>query len=125
MSDLFARLLVGVAEIRGITKGCHLEHFDPLWAGQKKMNMQPIEKCMPRHGAARPSTAAHKLARIIFHLVTAGEAYGKSSFAAEEQRQRKRIEKKLKRTANQLGYQLIPLGQTVSHTASGRILPVH
>jgi len=33
-------------------------------------------------------------------------------FAAEEQRQRKRMENKLKRTAKQLGYQLIPLEQT-------------
>ena len=35
-----------------------------------------------------------------------------SLFAAEEQRQRKRMENKLKRSAQQLGYQLIPLGQT-------------
>jgi hypothetical protein len=52
------------------------------------------------------------LARIIFHLVTTGQAYDESLIAAEEQPQRKRMENKLKRSAHQLGYQLIPLGQT-------------
>jgi len=70
-------------------------------------------KMRARHGApAAITAAAHKLARIIFHLVTTGEAYDESLFAAEEQRQRKRMENKLKRSAQQLGYQLIPLGQT-------------
>jgi len=70
-------------------------------------------KMRARHGApAAITAAAHKLARIIFHLVTTGQAYDESLFAAEEQRQRKRLENKLKRSAQQLGYQLIPLGQT-------------
>ena len=69
-------------------------------------------KMRARHGAPVAITAAaHKLARIIFHLVTTGEAYDESLFAAEEQRQRKRMENKLKRSAQQLGYRLIPLEQ--------------
>jgi transposase len=70
-------------------------------------------KMRARHGApAAITAAAHKLARIIFHLVTTGQAHDESLFAAEEQRQRKRLENKLKRSAQQLGYQLIPLRQT-------------
>jgi transposase len=63
---------------------------------------------------ARPAgitAAAHKLARIIFHMITTKQPYDESIFAAEEQRQRKRMESKLKRTAHQLGYALIPLAQ--------------
>lgn len=70
-------------------------------------------KMRARPGApAAITAAAHKLARIIFPRVTTGQAYDESLFAAEEQRQRKRMENKLKRSAQQLGYQLIPLGQT-------------
>jgi hypothetical protein len=71
-------------------------------------------KMRARHGApAAITAAAHKLARIIFHLVTTGEAYDETLFAAQEQRQRKRMENKLKRTAQQLGYRLIPLGPQI------------
>jgi len=41
-----------------------------------------------------------------------GNEHGAYIFAAEAQRQRKRMENRLKRSAQQLGYQLIPLGQT-------------
>jgi len=67
-------------------------------------------KTRARLGAPSAITAtAHKLARIIFHLLTTGKAYDESVFAIEEQRQRLRLESKLKRQAQQLGYQLIPL----------------
>src|SRR4029077_2976400 len=52
------------------------------------------------------TATAHKLARIIFHMVTSGQAYDQSIFAAEEQRQRKHLESSLRRKAAQLGYQL-------------------
>jgi hypothetical protein len=58
------------------------------------------------------TATAHKLARIIFHMVTTGRAYDESIFAAEEQRQRKHLESSLRRKAAKLGYQLIPLPQT-------------
>jgi transposase len=63
-----------------------------------------------RLGAPKAITAtAHKLARIIFHLVTTGEPYDESVFAKEEQRRRQRMEDRLRRHARQLGYQLVPL----------------
>jgi transposase len=67
-------------------------------------------KTRARLGAPSAITAtAHKLARIIFHLLTTRKAYDESVFAVEQQRQRQRLESKLKRQAQQLGYQLIPL----------------
>jgi transposase len=58
------------------------------------------------------TATAHKLARILFHMITTKQAYDETVFAAEEQRQRKRMENKLKRNAHQLGYALVPLAQT-------------
>jgi transposase len=55
------------------------------------------------------TAAAHKLARILFHVITTRQAYDESVFALEEQRQHKRMESKLKRKAQQLGYALVPL----------------
>ena len=57
------------------------------------------------------TATAHKLARIIFHMVITGRAYNESIFAAEEQCQRKPLESSLRRKAAKLGYQLIPLPQ--------------
>ena len=63
-----------------------------------------------RLGAPKAITAtAHKLARIVFHLLRTGEAYNESIFAAEEQRCRVRTEHRLRRHARQLGYDLVPL----------------
>jgi len=45
-------------------------------------------------------------------MITTKQAYDETVFAAEEQRQRKRMENKLKRNAHQLGYALVPLTQT-------------
>lgn len=56
------------------------------------------------------TATAHKLARILYHLITTKQAYDESIFAAE-QRQRKRMEGKLKRKAHELGYALVPLAQ--------------
>jgi len=58
------------------------------------------------------TATAHKLARILFHMITAKEAYNQSVFAIAEERQRKRMETNLKRKAHQLGYALIPFPQT-------------
>ena len=58
------------------------------------------------------TATAHKLARILFHIITTRQAYDASVFATEQQRQLKRMESNLKRKAHQLGYALIPLPQT-------------
>jgi transposase len=61
-------------------------------------------------GAPKAITAtAHKLARIIFHLITTGEDYDETTFAKQQARYRKHQEAKLHAQAKTLGFQLIPL----------------
>jgi len=63
-------------------------------------------------GAPKAITAAaHKLARIIFHLVTTGQEFDDSRFAADQLHYQKRQEAKLRAKAKTLGFQLIPLEQ--------------
>ena len=63
-------------------------------------------------GAPKAITAAaHKLARIIFHLVTMCQEFDDSRFAADQLRYQKRQEAKLRAKAKALGFQLIPLQQ--------------
>jgi transposase len=63
-------------------------------------------------GAPKAITAAaHKLARIIFHLVTTAQEFDDSQFAADQMRYQKRQEAKLRAKAKTLGFQLIPLEQ--------------
>jgi transposase len=66
-------------------------------------------------GAPKAITAvAHKLARIIFHLVTTGQEFDESRFAADQLRYRKRQEAKLRAKARALGFQLVPVEVTGS-----------
>lgn len=63
-----------------------------------------------RLGAPKAIVAtAHKLARIVFYLLTTGKAYDESVFASHEQHRRIRIEIRLRRQAKQFGYQLVPI----------------
>jgi transposase len=52
------------------------------------------------------TAAAHKLARVIYHLLTTKEAYDDSVFAKAEERYRKRSENRLKAQARALGFTL-------------------
>jgi transposase len=61
-------------------------------------------------GAPKAITAAaHKLARIIFHLISTREEFDDSKFAADQLRFQKRQETKLRAKAKSLGYELIPV----------------
>jgi transposase len=61
-------------------------------------------------GAPKAITAAaHKLARIIFHLVTTRQEFDDTRFAADQLRYMKRQESKLRAKAHALGFQLTPL----------------
>jgi transposase len=63
-------------------------------------------------GAPKAITAAaHKLARIIFRLVTTGQEFDDSKFAADQVRYQNRQEIKLRAKAKSLGFELIPLQQ--------------
>lgn len=64
-----------------------------------------------KNGAPKAiADTAHKLARIIFHLVTTGKQFDESTFSKQEQVHQKRILKNLKTKAKTFGYQLVPCG---------------
>jgi transposase len=63
-----------------------------------------------RLGAPQAITAAaHKLARILYHLLTTGKDYDETVFAQQQQKQKLRLHKRLSKQAHQLGFQLIPI----------------
>jgi transposase len=60
-------------------------------------------------GAPKAITAAaHKLARIVYHLLTTRQPYDESVFAKHEQVSRVRAEARLRAQAKELGLQLLP-----------------
>ena len=63
-----------------------------------------------RLGAPQAITAAaHKLARMVYHLISTRTAYDESVFAQEEQKQAIRHQHRLHKQALALGFQLVPL----------------
>ena len=63
-----------------------------------------------RLGAPKAITAAaHKLARILYHLLTTRTAYDESVFAREEERYQRQRLQRLQRDATAMGYALSPL----------------
>jgi transposase len=58
------------------------------------------------------TAAAHKLARIIFHLLTTHQAYDETAFARRDEQTRRRTETILRNQAKALGFQLVPASQT-------------
>ena len=64
-------------------------------------------------GAPKAITAAaHKLARIIFHLITTGQDFDDTRFAADQLRYLNRQEAKLRAKAKAMGFELVPLEQS-------------
>ncbi|MCI5128090.1 MAG: hypothetical protein D3907_06230 [Candidatus Electrothrix sp. AUS3] len=62
-----------------------------------------------RHGSPKAITAtAHKLARIIFHLVRKQKAFDETVFAEQEKAHEARLRKRLAKQAKSLGLQLVP-----------------
>ena len=59
-------------------------------------------------GAPKAITAtAHKLARIIYHMVRTRHAYAETICAQNEKRNRQHLEARLRRQARELGLQLV------------------
>jgi transposase len=54
------------------------------------------------------TAAAHKLARIIFHLLSTRQAYDESNFGKHEAQHRRRKELRLRNHARKLGFEIIP-----------------
>ena len=62
-----------------------------------------------RLGTPEAITAtAHKLARIIYHLVTHHVLYDDSLLDAHQRQDRKRLERRLRKQARGLGFNLVP-----------------
>jgi len=84
-------------------------------AAQSLRNSQSLlghffRRMRARLGAPEAITAtAHKLARIIYHLLKYRCPYDESVFAKAEDSHRRRREKSLRKQAASLGFQLIPL----------------
>lgn len=71
---------------------------------------QYYRRLRARIGPAQALTAsAHKLARIIYHLITTRQAYDESFFAQIEQKQAQRLHNWLNKQARRLGYTLTPM----------------
>ncbi len=63
-----------------------------------------------RHGAPKAITAtAHKLARVIYHLIKNQSAFDETIFAEQEKIHKKRLEKRVIKQAKEMGYQLVPV----------------
>jgi len=60
-------------------------------------------------GPKAVTATAHKLSRIIYHLITTGQSYDETVFAQQQARYRKYQEAKLHSKAREFGFQLIPL----------------
>ena len=70
---------------------------------------QHFRRMRARLGTPQATTAtAHKLARIIYHLITHRVAYDDSILAAEERKDLRRFERRLRRQARAIGYELVP-----------------
>jgi transposase len=64
-----------------------------------------------RLGAPKAITAvAHKLARIIYHMITTQQDYDVTVFQDNERRAQERKRNRLHVQAKELGFQLVPLG---------------
>ena len=70
---------------------------------------QHFRRMRARLGNPEAITAtAHKLARIIYHLITHRVAYDDSILAAQERQDLRRFERRLRRQARSIGYELVP-----------------
>ena len=76
-----------------------------------------------RLGAPKAITAtAHKLARIVYHLMLYGEAYVRRQEEAYAAEVRARQEKNLHRRAQELGYELVPRPQPAEESNGEPVL---
>lgn len=73
-----------------------------------------LRRMKAKLGAPAGITAtAHKIAIIFYTLVTNQIEYDESVWATRDDQRQKRVEAKLKRQAKQLGYELVPIPNTV------------
>ena len=54
------------------------------------------------------TATAHKLARVVYHLIASGQPYDESVFVRHEASHRERVQKRLQAQAAALGFRLVP-----------------
>jgi len=82
-----------------------------LWNSRSFLGLY-FRKMRARHDSAKAITAtAHKLARIIYHLVKNGKQFDQAVFAQQEELHHKRLERRLRSQAKTLGFLLVPCTQ--------------
>ena len=55
------------------------------------------------------TTTAHKIARVIYHVLSTKEPYSEGVFYQCDEQSRQRAQLRLRRYAHQLGFQLVPI----------------
>jgi len=79
-----------------------------LWSSKSYLG-EYFRRMRARHGAPKAITAtAHKLARIIYHLVKNQKAFDETIFADHEQEHQRRLQKRVANQAKSLGFKLVP-----------------
>ena len=79
-----------------------------LWRSQSYLGNYYRRK-RARDGAPSAITdTAHKLARIIYHLVKTGKQFDGSVFNAQKEAHQKRALENLKNRAKNMGFQFVP-----------------
>ena len=80
-----------------------------LWNSQSYLG-DYFRRMRARHGAPKAITAtAHKLARIVYHLIKNQKSFDETLFAQQNAHHKRRLEQKLKKQAKYLGFQLVPI----------------
>jgi transposase len=78
-----------------------------LWHNRSYLGDYHRRMCAKLGKPAGITATAHKLARIFYHLVTTRQPYDESIFAKEQQLMQHRRERRLRREAAALGFQLV------------------
>ena len=61
---------------------------------------------LPWYGCTRVTATAHKLARVVYHVLSTREAYNESIFIQFDQVAAERAEARLRNQAAKLGFQI-------------------
>jgi len=80
------------------------------WSNSKSALGDYFRRKRAKSGAPEAVTAAaHKLARIVYHLLSTKQSYKESHFAQAEEEAFRRKEAFLRKQAQMLGYQMVPI----------------
>jgi hypothetical protein len=97
-------LFLGCFGLVNLRMGAHCLHHAKDYLGEF------FRRITRRLGKPQAVTAtAHKLARIIYHLLSTREAYNEGVFHKCEEETLRRAELRLRKQAAQLGFQVMPV----------------